>query len=85
MQYLGDRGGKGDGGGGGGGGKIRRAGAGGRMEVRGEDLGRGGEVSGKVSGVGSGEDRRSGGCWRNIGDRRKMDKKNYRGLIGDQG
>ena len=45
----------------------------------------GGEVSGKVSGVGSGEDRRSGGCWRNIGDRGKMDKKNYRGLIGDQG
>ena len=40
MQYLGDGGGKGDGGGGGRG-KIRRAGAGGRMEVRGEDLGRG--------------------------------------------
>lgn len=70
---------------GGGRGKIRRAGAGGRMEVQGEDLGRGGEVSGKVSGVGSGEDRRSGGCWRNIEDRGKMDKKNYRGLIGDQG
>ena len=52
------------------------------MEVRGEDLGRVGEVSGKVSGVGSGEDRRSGGCWRNIGDRGKMDQKNYRGLIG---
>ena len=85
MQYLGDGGGKGDGGEGGGRGKIRRAGAGGRMEVRGEDLGRGGEVSGKVSGVGSGEDRRSGGCWRNIEDRGKMDKKNYRGLIGDQG
>ena len=32
-------------------GKIRRAGAGGRMEVRGEDLGRGGEVSGKLRGT----------------------------------
>ena len=41
MQYLVDGGGKGDGGGGG---EIRRAGAGGRMEVWGEDLGRGGGV-----------------------------------------
>lgn len=37
--------------GGGGRGKIRRAGAGGRMEVRGEDLGRGGEVSEKLRGT----------------------------------
>ena len=51
------------------------------MEVRGEDLGRGGEVSGKVSGVGQVKIGDQGDVGGILGTGEKWTKK----IIGDQG